>query len=115
MVMLSSDVMKNNKSRTKRVDLCRVFYIHIDPGQCRAVTLGLCKCDYVDSRPCVSGEDILFNVAPAYSDMTYQMAGLDRPNPRVVSNNIFKGRSGQPSDRNHTALFAFFGKTRPRQ
>ena len=49
-------------------------------------------------------------MAPAYSDMTYQLAGIDRPNPRVISNNVFTGPSGLPSYRNYTALFAFFGK-----
>ncbi|KAI0236496.1 Dual oxidase [Lamellibrachia satsuma] len=57
-----------------------------------------------------AGEDILFNVAPAYSDMTYQLAGIERPNPRVISNNVFDGPTGLPSYRNHTALFAFFSQ-----
>ena len=49
--------------------------------------------------------------SPVYTDHTYQLSATDhRPNARVVSNTILSGPSGLPSYRNHTALFAFFGK-----
>jgi hypothetical protein len=38
------------------------------------------------------------------------MAGEDRPSPRLLSQTLMKGDDGQPSIRNLTTLFAFFGK-----
>ncbi|XP_014669045.1 PREDICTED: dual oxidase 1-like [Priapulus caudatus] len=46
----------------------------------------------------------------AYADGVYKMAGVDRPNPRLLSDAIFKGRDGLPSSLNRTAMFAFFGQ-----
>ena len=37
------------------------------------------------------------------------MAGEDRPSPRLLSQALMKGDDGQPSSRNLTTLFAFFG------
>lgn len=46
----------------------------------------------------------------AYKDGVYKMAGSNRPNPRLVSETVFKGPDGLPSYLNRTAMFAFFGK-----
>ncbi|ELU06497.1 hypothetical protein CAPTEDRAFT_191097 [Capitella teleta] len=56
------------------------------------------------------GEDIAYEVAPAYADMTATPSGANRPNPREISNAIFDGPSGLASRQNHTALFAYFGQ-----
>ncbi|XP_013772431.1 dual oxidase-like [Limulus polyphemus] len=47
---------------------------------------------------------------PSYSDGVYMIAGRDRPSPRAVSQSVFKGDDGIPSERNLTALFSFFGQ-----
>ena len=56
-------------------------------------------------------DEILYRVVPAYSDMTYMPSGENRPNPRSISNAIFKGSSGLPSYDNKTVMFAYFGET----
>ncbi len=48
-------------------------------------------------------------MAPAYSDMTYLPSGVERPNARLISNEILAGESGLPSYKNRTVMFAFFG------
>ena len=42
--------------------------------------------------------------------MTYMMAGENRPNPRLISNEIFNGTSGTPSIDDKTTMFVYFGK-----
>ena len=56
------------------------------------------------------GSDVVFSVPPQYSDLTYKLAGDDRPNPRDISNVLLQGPSGLPSYTNKTVLFVFFGK-----
>ena len=56
------------------------------------------------------GSDVVFSVPPQYSDLTYKLAGDDRPNPRDISNILLQGPSGLPSYTNKTVLFVFFGK-----
>lgn len=47
---------------------------------------------------------------PSYADGVYQMAGMDRPSARRLSQALMKGADGLSSARNLTALFAFFGQ-----
>lgn len=58
-----------------------------------------------------AGRPIARNVTPSYQDETYKPSGRDRPNPRLLSNELFKG-DGVPrhSLSNKSALFAFFGQ-----
>jgi dual oxidase len=49
-------------------------------------------------------------VPASYSDGVYMMGGLNRPNPRKLSEFFMKGPDGLGSVMNRTALFAFFGK-----
>ena len=37
------------------------------------------------------GSDVVFSVPPQYSDLTYKLAGDDRPNPRDISNILLQG------------------------
>ena len=60
----------------------------------------------------LSDDEIFYRAMPEYSDMTYMPSGKRRPNPRTVSNEIFKGASGLPSYDNKTVMFAYFGKSR---
>jgi dual oxidase len=48
-------------------------------------------------------------VPATYSDGVYMMGGLNRPNPRKLSELFMKGPDGLGSVMNRTALFAFFG------
>ena len=48
-------------------------------------------------------------VPASYSDGVYMMGGLNRPNPRKLSELFMKGPDGLGSVMNRTALFAFFG------
>ncbi|XP_022255360.1 dual oxidase-like, partial [Limulus polyphemus] len=45
---------------------------------------------------------------PSYVDGVYKLADKGRPSARAVSQVVFKGDDGLPSERNLTALFAFF-------
>ncbi|XP_022235114.1 dual oxidase-like, partial [Limulus polyphemus] len=47
---------------------------------------------------------------PSYADGVYMLAGQDRPSPRAVSQALLRGEDGNPSYRNLTALFTFFGQ-----
>ena len=49
-------------------------------------------------------------VPASYSDGVYMIAGMNRPNPRKLSELFMKGPDGLGSVMNRTALFAFFGK-----
>jgi hypothetical protein len=56
-------------------------------------------------------ESQLTRKAPSsYADGVYMMAGEDRPSPRYLSQVVMKGEDGQPSNRNLTTIFAFFGQ-----
>ncbi|XP_067686198.1 dual oxidase 2-like [Haliotis asinina] len=50
------------------------------------------------------------NITSSYTDFTYIPSGQERPNPRSISNDLFKGDAAIPSFYNRTALFAFFGQ-----
>ncbi|XP_076328078.1 dual oxidase-like [Tachypleus tridentatus] len=47
---------------------------------------------------------------PSYLDGVYKLADKGRPSSRTVSQVVFRGDDGLPSERNLTALFAFFGQ-----
>ncbi|XP_064643915.1 dual oxidase-like [Lineus longissimus] len=47
---------------------------------------------------------------PRYDDSTYAMSMRNRPNPRDVTNGIFRGQGGIASGMNRTTLFVFFGE-----
>lgn len=49
-------------------------------------------------------------VPASYSDGVYMMGGLNRPNPRKLSEMFMKGPDGLGSIMNRTVLFAFFGE-----
>lgn len=49
-------------------------------------------------------------VPATYSDGVYMMGGVNRPNPRKLSELFMKGPDGLGSVMNRTALFAFFGQ-----
>jgi len=49
-------------------------------------------------------------VPASYSDGVYMMGGLNRPNPRKLSELFMKGEDGLGSVMNRTTLFAFFGQ-----
>ncbi|CAE1319995.1 DUOX [Acanthosepion pharaonis] len=53
---------------------------------------------------------MLFPLPTAYEDMTYLPSGSERPNARSLSNDLFTGQTGLPSNNNWTSLFAHFGK-----
>ena len=70
-----------------------------------------CTCTIqIFTRDLFVGDDVIHRAPPAYSDMTYKPSGSSRPNPREVSNEIFKGESGLPSYDNKTLMFVYFGK-----
>ncbi|XP_054708131.1 dual oxidase-like [Uloborus diversus] len=47
---------------------------------------------------------------PSYADGVYQMAGMERPSARALSQALMKGKDGLSSLRNLTVLFTFFGQ-----
>lgn len=58
-----------------------------------------------------SVESRLTRKTPAsYADGVYMLAGQDRPSPRTLSQALLKGRDGMASERNRTAMLAFFGQ-----
>lgn len=57
-----------------------------------------------------AGVPMLFPLPTAYEDMTYLPSGSERPNARSLSNDLFTGKTGLPSNNNWTSLFAHFGK-----
>ena len=46
----------------------------------------------------------------AYDDGVYHPSGSERPNPLDISEYVMKGKTGNPSYMNRTALMTFFGK-----
>ncbi|ESO86842.1 hypothetical protein LOTGIDRAFT_235234 [Lottia gigantea] len=65
-----------------------------------------------EQRPEVgsAGRHIARNITTNYRDHTYFPSGWDRPNPRSISNILFKGPTGLPSYHRRSALFSFFGQ-----
>ena len=58
-----------------------------------------------------AGRPLARNTTSSYLDETYMPSGSDRPNARVLSNELFMGDGKpRPSVHNKTALFAFFGE-----
>lgn len=59
-----------------------------------------------------TGRPLARNITSSYLDETYMPSGRGRPNPRQISNELFKDPSAlsRPSIQNKTAFFAFFGK-----
>ncbi|XP_037789559.1 dual oxidase-like [Penaeus monodon] len=58
-----------------------------------------------------SVESRLTRKTPAsYADGVYMLAGQDRPSPRTLSQALLNGRDGMASERNRTAMLAFFGQ-----
>lgn len=47
---------------------------------------------------------------PSYADGVYMMTGESRPSPRTLSTLFMRGADGLASEKNRTALLAFFGK-----
>ncbi|XP_064597557.1 LOW QUALITY PROTEIN: dual oxidase-like [Liolophura sinensis] len=57
-----------------------------------------------------AGCRLFSNISTCYLDFTYKAPGIRRPNPRDISNNVFRGNGGTKSVNGRTALFAFFGQ-----
>lgn len=58
-----------------------------------------------------TGKPLKQNITTDYADYTYKLSGRGRPSPRLVSNELFrKNQTYTKSERNLTAMFAFFGK-----
>ncbi|KAK7092277.1 hypothetical protein V1264_008051 [Littorina saxatilis] len=59
-----------------------------------------------------AGRPLARNITSSYLDETYMPSGRGRPNPRQISNELFKDPSAlsRPSIQNKTAFFAFFGQ-----
>lgn len=47
---------------------------------------------------------------PAYSDGAYELSGKDRPNPFVISEQVFSTVTGHKSHRGRTVMLTFFGQ-----
>ena len=72
------------------------------------------------SFPVFIGRPLARTVTPTYEDETYKPSGQNRPNPRKLSNALFRDPrleddkkdyvSPVPSRTRKTALFAYFGK-----
>lgn len=58
----------------------------------------------------ISDSHLARKVPASYSDGVYMMGGLNRPNPRKLSQLFMKGEDGLGSVMNRTTLFAFFGQ-----
>ena len=60
------------------------------------------------------GRPLERNITPDYGDETYLPSGGHRPNARLLSNQLFSvsaaGVPGLGTQRNLTAVFAFFGR-----
>ncbi|XP_014664280.1 PREDICTED: dual oxidase-like [Priapulus caudatus] len=57
-----------------------------------------------------TGSTFVRKTPVSFADGVYKLAGENRPNARAVSELLFKGEDGLPSQLNRTTMLAFFGQ-----